>query len=63
MEGPHSQRVAQTKEALEAKKLKEQSKIRDYLALTENVLNRVRSEPYVRSFIYSRVAIFAEETE
>lgn len=30
-----------SKEALEAKKLKEQAKIREYLALTDDVLNRV----------------------
>ena len=34
-------RPRQTPEALEAKRLKEQSKLKDYLALTDDVLNKV----------------------
>jgi geranylgeranyl transferase type-2 subunit alpha len=36
-------RVRQSKEAIEAKKQREQTKINDYLALTDDVLSRVRS--------------------
>lgn len=36
-------RVRQSKEAIEAKKQRERAKIKDYLALTDDVLSRVCS--------------------
>ncbi|KAF9072946.1 rab-protein geranylgeranyltransferase [Rhodocollybia butyracea] len=39
-------RVLQNKEALEAKKLKDQSKIRDYITLTSDVLNRKKQNDW-----------------
>jgi hypothetical protein len=35
-------RVRQNKEAIEARKLKEQSKLKDYLALTKDVISLVK---------------------
>ncbi|KAF5373131.1 hypothetical protein D9758_001690 [Tetrapyrgos nigripes] len=41
-------RTPQSKEAIEARKQKEQSKIREYLALTDDILNRKKSKDYSR---------------
>jgi len=42
-------RVRQSREALEARKLREQSKIKDYLALTQDILSRVCGSRNLRS--------------
>ena len=39
-------RVRQGREAIEARKRREESKLKEYLALTEDVLSRVRSETH-----------------
>jgi hypothetical protein len=56
-------RVRQSKEALELKKQKEQAKIKEYLALTSEVLSRVRNHLSQNNMhLYQRDRI-AEESE
>jgi hypothetical protein len=51
-------RVRQSKEAIEAKKQREQAKIKDYLALTDDVLVRVRSIDSFSRLVLIRLAIY-----